>query len=500
MAHYSIVLCEIEHAEIAQLSSELREIEGASLEWKSFAEGVNSDITIVNSNVEASRILLIASVSKKVLWLCNGQDIDIVIPENVEFIPQKCEKKYFQDKLKLVINEFEQFEHIAGQSATNSILIFDALGVPVWVNTGFEQMYGYTLEEFKILHPNYFSVSVSPEKESYFKRLLNNEFVEYTSHCYTKGGEKKWLQTNMAPIFSSDGKLSKFVAVETDISILMEIEETLEAQIEHTKVLAEHLEEVNRSLEDGQLQIEKQRTLLEIEKQRSDDLLHNILPEVVAHKLKKGKVKPKLYKSTTIMFADIKGFSKLCRVHNALEIVEQLDFLIGKFDDIVEKHFIEKIKTIGDAYMCAGGIPMKNNSHQVNVVLAALEIQNFLWEFNTPRIMNLEQPWDCRIGIHTGEVIAGVVGKKKFAYDIWGDAVNVAARMEQAGVVNSVNISVDTYELIKDYFECIPRGFVEAKNIGQIEMFFVTGLKAEYSTDARGVFPNETFSNILRKM
>ncbi|MDD2564379.1 MAG: adenylate/guanylate cyclase domain-containing protein [Salinivirgaceae bacterium] len=500
MTHYTIVLCEIEHAEITQLSSELHVIEGAALEWKSYSEGINCDIMIVNSNVKASRIPIISLACKKVLWLCNGQDVDITIPKNVEFIPQKCGKDYFQNKLKLVINEFEQFENIAGQSSTNSILIFDALGVPIWVNKGFEQMYGYKLDEFKTLYPTYFAVSVSPEKEENFQRLLNNEVVEYTSHCHTKSGEKKSLQTNITPVFSSAGKLSKFVVVETDISILMEIEEVLESQIEHTKVLAEHLEEVNRSLEDGQIQIEKQRALLEIEKQRSDDLLHNILPEVVAHKLKKGKVKPKLYKSATIMFADIKGFSKLCRVHNSLEIVEQLDFLIGEFDDIVEKHFVEKIKTIGDAYMCAGGIPMKNNSHHINVVLAALEIQNFLWEFNTPRILNLEQPWDCRIGIHTGEIIAGVVGKKKFAYDIWGDAVNVAARMEQAGVINSVNISVDTYELIKDYFECIPRGFVEAKNIGQVEMFFVTGLKAKYSTDARGVFPNETFSNILRKM
>jgi len=200
------------------------------------------------------------------------------------------------------------------------------------------------------------------------------------------------------------------------------------------------------------------------------------------------------------MFIDIKGFSKLCRTYDSLEIVEQLDYLIAAFDDIIDKHFIEKIKTIGDAYMCVGGLPMKNNSHQVNIILAALEIQNFLWEFNKPRILNQQHTWDCRIGIHTGEVIAGVVGKKKFAYDIWGDAVNVAARMEQAGVVNSINISSSTYELVKDYFDCIPRGFVEAKNIGQVEMYFVTGLKPEYSIDSAGVFPNEKFLDILRKM
>ena len=500
MAQYKLGLYNIDDPIIDQVKQLHTNFQQGLLSWEMYSENNNYDIVIVGKNVSTQQVILITRVAKKILWLFDGQNIENALPQCIELIPAKPGESYFKEKLESILKGFDQFENLAGQSTTNSIMIFDDSGIPIWVNKGFERMYEYTLEEFRAVYPNYLAVSSSADKEQHFNRLLNNEIVEYTSFCFTKSGQKKWLQTNMTPVFSNEGKLSRFLVVETDISVLKEIEESLEAQHEHTKVLAEHLEEVNRSLEEGQIKIEKQKLLLEAEKQRSDDLLHNILPEVVAHKLKKGKVKPKLYKSSTIMFADIKGFSKLCRLHDSLEIVEQLDYLIGIFDDIIEKHFIEKIKTIGDAYMCAGGIPMKNNSHQINVVLAALEIQNFLWEYNTPRILHLEQPWDCRIGIHTGEVIAGVVGKKKFAYDIWGDAVNVAARMEQAGVVNSVNISVDTYEHIKDFFDCIPRGFVEAKNIGQVEMFFVKGLKMEYTTDARGVFPNEKFIDILRKM
>ncbi len=500
MEHYTVASYKIESPVLAQVIEEIKNELTGLLLWKEFTTDGRFDVIICAGNIMCSEIESLSKASQRLLWLFDNVCVDGPIPKNIDFIPLRVNKEYLISKLVSMVDSFMQFDNLAGKSTTNSIMIFDAEGTPLWVNQGFTRIYGYTLDEFIRIFPNYFDASVVSDSREHFNRLLNNEIVEYTSYCINKENQKKWLQTNMTPVFSSNGKLSRFVVVETDITSLKEIEESLASKNEHTRVLAEHLEEVNKSLEEGQREIEKQRQLLEIEKQRSDELLHNILPEVVAHKLKKGKVKPKLYKSVTIMFADIKGFSKLCRLHDSIEIVEQLDYLIGQFDDIIGKHFIEKIKTIGDAYMCAGGIPMKNNSHQINVVLAALEIQNFLWEYNKPRILNLEYPWDCRIGIHTGEVIAGVVGKKKFAYDIWGDAVNVAARMEQAGVVNSVNISVDTYDLIKDYFECIPRGFVEAKNIGQVEMFFVKGLKPEYSTDATGVFPNETFLDILRKM
>jgi len=200
------------------------------------------------------------------------------------------------------------------------------------------------------------------------------------------------------------------------------------------------------------------------------------------------------------MFADFKGFTKICKKHEPAEIVHTLDELFSIFDTIAEKHYLEKIKTIGDAYMCAGGMPMKNKSHHVNTVMAALEIQQFLFEYNKPRMLNKETVWECRIGIHSGEVFAGVVGQKKFAYDIWGDTVNLASRMETRGAVNSVNISETTHAFVKDYFECIPRGEINVKNIGKVNMFFVVGLKTEYTDDPSGVRPNKRFDTILRRL
>ncbi|MDA3867980.1 MAG: hypothetical protein PF489_14710 [Salinivirgaceae bacterium] len=264
--------------------------------------------------------------------------------------------------------------------------------------------------------------------------------------------------------------------------------------------ITEELQAANEELQSQRDELNKKHHELVQEKERTDELLHNILPEIVAHQLKKGKKKPKRHKSVTVMFADFKGFTKICKKHDPQEIVSTLDELFSKFDSIIEKHFIEKIKTIGDAYMCAGGMPIKNNSHAVNIVMAALEIQQFLFEYNTPKMLNHETVWECRIGIHSGEVFAGVVGQRKFAYDIWGDTVNLAARMETAGAVNSVNISETTYEFVKDYFDCIPRGEVEVKNVGKANMFFVNGLRPEYASDASGVFPNAEFEKILRSL
>jgi class 3 adenylate cyclase len=143
------------------------------------------------------------------------------------------------------------------------------------------------------------------------------------------------------------------------------------------------------------------------------------------------------------------------------------------FDDIVDKYGLEKIKTIGDSYMCAGGIPTENNSHPLNIVKAGLEMQQFILKRNAERKKNNLPEWNIRIGINTGQLVAGVVGKKKYAYDIWGSTVNVASRMESNGEPGRVNISSATYELIKDKYLCTHRGKIFAKNIGEVDMYFV---------------------------
>jgi class 3 adenylate cyclase len=220
--------------------------------------------------------------------------------------------------------------------------------------------------------------------------------------------------------------------------------------------------------------VRKTKKIIENEKDRSDRLLLNILPFETAEELKeKGSATPKQYDMVSVLFTDFKGFTSIAEKLTPEQLVEELNHCFLEFDLIIDKHNLEKIKTIGDSYMCAGGIPVANTTNPIDVVRAGLEIQDYMNRLKTERYANGQECWELRVGIHTGKVIAGVVGKNKFAYDIWGDAVNVASRMESSGAPGKVNISGDTYELVKDIFTCEYRGKVKAKNKGEIDMYFV---------------------------
>jgi len=224
--------------------------------------------------------------------------------------------------------------------------------------------------------------------------------------------------------------------------------------------------------------IQKTKQIIEEEKNRSDSLLLNILPEETAQELKiSGKVKAKKFESVTVLFTDFKGFTSYSNNLSPEVLVETIGFYFSKFDAIIEKHGLEKIKTIGDAYMCAGGLPFPTENHAENMVKAAMEIAEFVVE-TKKNVKATEMNFDVRIGINTGPVVAGVVGAKKFAYDIWGDTVNIASRMESNSEPGKINISENTYELIKDQFDCEFRGELEVKNKGMMKMYFVNGIKA----------------------
>ncbi len=224
-------------------------------------------------------------------------------------------------------------------------------------------------------------------------------------------------------------------------------------------------------------EIERQRDEIDYQRKRSDDLLLNILPEETAEELKeKGSATPKHYDLVSVLFTDFKGFTNIAEKLTPKELVAELDSCFFAFDKIIDAHNLEKIKTIGDAYMCAGGIPVANTSNPVDTVRAGLEIKSYMENLKAEREAKGEAFWELRIGIHTGQVVAGVVGKNKFAYDIWGDAVNTASRMESSGIPGKVNISGETYELVKDKFECSYRGKIKAKNKGEIDMYIVEGL------------------------
>ncbi|MEZ5083512.1 MAG: adenylate/guanylate cyclase domain-containing protein [Bacteroidales bacterium] len=187
----------------------------------------------------------------------------------------------------------------------------------------------------------------------------------------------------------------------------------------------------------------------------------------------KGTATPKHYDKVSVLFTDFKGFTNHAEKLTPQELIEELNLCFLEFDKIIDKHKLEKIKTIGDAYMCAGGIPVANETNPFDAVNAAIEIREFMENMKKDREAKGQSYWELRIGIHTGTVIAGVVGKNKFAYDIWGDAVNTASRMESSGVPGKVNISGVTYELVKDNYTCTYRGKIQAKNKGEVDMYIV---------------------------
>lgn len=240
--------------------------------------------------------------------------------------------------------------------------------------------------------------------------------------------------------------------------------------------------------------------LKEVEKERekSDRLLLNILPAAVAKELKEtGQVEPQLYESVSVMFTDIRGFTRYASEMAPDVLVAELDGVFQQFDNICAKYGLEKLKTIGDAYMCGGGLPQSNLTHPVDVCLAALEFQAFMKQVRELRLQaNNEDFWEIRLGIHTGPVMAGVIGKNKFAYDIWGDAVNVASRMESNGEGGRINISEDTYRLVRPYFECTSRGEIDVKNKGRLQMYFVDRIRPELAEDEDGTVPNRKFKEL----
>jgi len=214
--------------------------------------------------------------------------------------------------------------------------------------------------------------------------------------------------------------------------------------------------------------------LLDFQKAQIEGLLLNILPAEVSKELQlTGAATPRFYESVTVLFTDFKGFTTIADSLSPQQVVAELSECFTTFDDIMERHGLEKIKTIGDAYMCAGGIPVPNTSHPVSMVKAAFEIASYMRYKNEQRLLDGFVPWEVRIGIHTGPLVAGVVGKKKYAYDIWGSTVNIASRMESNGEPGQINISKATYNLVKNDFECHYRGKIYAKNVGEIDMYFV---------------------------
>ena len=199
-----------------------------------------------------------------------------------------------------------------------------------------------------------------------------------------------------------------------------------------------------------------------------------------------------------MLFSDFVGFTRIAEKLSPRELIDELDKCFGYFDQVTEKYRLEKLKTIGDSFMCAGGIPRANRTHAIDCCLAALEIQAFMNQMKEIKHQQGLDYWELRLGINSGPLVAGVVGHKKFAYDVWGDTVNTASRLESSGLPGKINISLTTYEAIKHLFDCEHRGQVEAKNKGGIDMYFLNGILPALSVKGEGRVPSEEFRRIYK--
>lgn len=226
--------------------------------------------------------------------------------------------------------------------------------------------------------------------------------------------------------------------------------------------------------QEKQLMVQNEN--LEVEKKKSDNLLLNILPNETALELKStGKAKTKYFPSATVMFTDFQNFTQMSELLHPEALVEEIHFYFSAFDKIIGNYRIEKIKTIGDSYMCAAGLPHEYDGHATEMLKAALEILDFIEDAYDQKMEERGLALQLRLGIHSGPIVAGIVGTTKFAYDIWGDTVNIASRMESSGEVGRINISGATYELVKDHFHCTYRGKLNAKHKGMMDMYYVEG-------------------------
>ncbi|HOY30860.1 MAG TPA: adenylate/guanylate cyclase domain-containing protein, partial [Bacteroidales bacterium] len=236
---------------------------------------------------------------------------------------------------------------------------------------------------------------------------------------------------------------------------------------------------------------QRDNRIITLEKKRSDELLLNILPTEVAEELKQyGSAQPHMFDMVTVLFSDFKGFTALAEKMTPQELVHEVNYCFSEFDKIISRYQIEKIKTIGDSYMCAGGLPVSNKTHAKDIVAAAFEMIQCIQNRRDENIAAGKPGFEMRVGINSGPVVAGIVGIKKFSYDIWGDTVNTASRMESNSEPGKVNVSHSTYMLIRDDYDCMYRGKIDVKNKGFVEMYFVNPLKTK-----RPNLENENFEN-----
>jgi len=370
---------------------------------------------------------------------------------------------------------------------------------------------------------NYKYILEGSEEGEVFNGTLNEihfsalSHGSYTLKVYARYGDGKWgdpaqLKINIATPYWFAWWFWLIVIVVLAIAIRIFIRVRIEAarrdQVRLEMKIRDRTREIkqqNKKIESQKNKIEEERNkvveqqrLLQIEKDKTERLLKNVIPASTAEELKKrGKARARGYKTVSVLFTDFVGFTHISERMTPTELVKRLDVYFTKFDEIIVKNNLEKIKTIGDAYMCAGGVPVRNNTNPIDACVAALQIQAYMIKRKNDAIANDAEYWQLRLGINTGEVTAGVIGSERLAYDIWGATVNQAQRMEMLGQPEKVTITGATFEFIEPYFECTFLGRAQTKSRGMIDMYVVERIKPELSARGEGIEPNKRFKQIV---
>lgn len=405
--------------------------------------------------------------------------------------------KKIREQNKIIEDQFEELQKlsIVAKETANAVIIMNNNGDIEWVNEAFEKIYEFSLDEFKEKYgENIFIVSHNPSiKKAVEKLRKTKSSINYITRWKDKKNKTKWVQTTLTPILDKNEVIKRFIAVNTDITRLKEIEEELKQKNENMLTLTEYLQELNRVHELEKEAIIEQRN-------QTEAFLMGVKPQIINELKINPTVSPRSYKTVTILITDFKDFSKAFDTFPHKELISALKTYFSHFDEIISRHYVEKIKSIRDVYMCAGGLPIRNRSNAIDVVLAALEIQHFINNLNKFKQIEKLPVWKMQLGIHTGSIIAGDISSHGDGFDVWGETITIAQEMQENGKVGLVNVSGSTYHQIKEYFSCIYRGQIKPNEYERIEMYSVIGLKPEYSIKEKGEVPNSKFLKILNEI
>jgi len=405
--------------------------------------------------------------------------------------------------IKIDVKKLEELEMLASipKLTDNSILILDKEGSIEWVNEAFERLHGFNVKESgdNLVNESSGFIKILHDTDSQFFQI--NSSFGFSRTITNKAGQIRWIQSTLTPLKDNLNKVERFIVVETDITKQKEVEEELVQRWENTQSVTEHLESVNDYIEEQIQELEEQKKVLEIAKEKSEEVLNKVLPYEIANQLKKkGYASPRHYKKVTLINLNIRNFFKLTELIPIEELVQQLHDCFVGFDTILENHYVEKIKTAGGCYLGAGGVPLRNRSNSIDVVLSALEIQEVIMAVNKDRKLLKLPEFIMGIGIHTGKVIAGVVGKNKLTYDIWGDTVNVANAIEHSVPEGKIYISETTFQDIEEFFVVESKENIVLDSLEEIKLFEVKKIKDKFAANAKGIKPNEEFMHILSKL